>query len=58
MGCKRQFEILMVDWWGATRLEAILYKPANQGLKEAFFKEESLSQIREIHTRLTAGNIS
>ena len=48
-------ETLTVDWWGATRLEAILYKPANQGLREAFFKEESLTQIREIHTRITAG---
>jgi hypothetical protein len=48
-------ETLTVDWWGATRLEAILYKPANQGLREAFFKEESLTQIREIHTRIMAG---
>ncbi len=48
-------EALTVDCWGATRLEAILYKPANQGLREVFFKEESLTQIREIHSLVTAG---
>ena len=48
-------EALTVDCWGASRLEAILYKPANQGLREVFFKEESLTQIREIHSLVTAG---
>jgi hypothetical protein len=38
--------------WAATKLESLLYQTKNQGLKEAFFKEEYLAQIREMHTAL------
>ncbi len=38
--------------WGETELEQLLYKPENRGIKEAFFKEEYLTQIREMHSML------
>lgn len=41
-----------IDWWGATKLESLLYRDDNRGIKEAFFKEEHLTQIREMHEML------
>ena len=40
------------DPWGATTLEGLLYEDKNKGLKEAFFKEEHLTTIREVHNLL------
>lgn len=40
------------DPWGATTLEGLLYQPKNRGLREVFFKEEHLTQIREVHSLL------
>lgn len=37
---------------GALELESLLYEDKNRGIKESFFKEEYLQQIREIHTTL------
>src|SRR5262245_54062039 len=44
--------IVIQEPWGATKLEGLLYQAKNQGLREAFFKEEHLAQIRELHTTL------
>lgn len=44
--------IVIEDPWGALKLEGLLYQEKNRGLKEAFFKEEHLTQIREIHSLL------
>jgi hypothetical protein len=44
--------IVITDPWGATTLEGLLYQPRNQGLRDEFFKEEHLAQIRELHTIL------
>jgi len=41
--------ILIEDPWGAMKLEGLLYQEKNWGLKEAFFKEHHLAQIRELH---------
>ncbi len=41
-----------IDWRGATQLEGLLYHADNRGIKEAFFKEEYLTQIRETHGML------
>lgn len=38
--------------WGATRLEGLLYEEKNRDLREAFFGEEHLAQIRESHSML------
>jgi len=35
--------------WDATKLEGLLYDLKNRGIKEEFFKEEYLQQIRETH---------
>ena len=35
--------------WSAEKLEKLLYEDKNRGIKEAFFKEEHLKQIRELH---------
>jgi hypothetical protein len=43
-------EILPV--WGAFYLEGLLYMEKNHHLREAFFKEEHLKQIRELHSLL------
>ena len=45
-------EEIAFDWWGATRLEGLLYREDNRGIKEAFFQEEHLTQIREMHGML------
>jgi hypothetical protein len=44
--------IVLEDPWGALKLEGLLYQEKNRGLKEAFFKEEHLAQIRDIHSLL------
>ena len=41
-----------IDCWGATKLESLLYRDVNRGIKEAFFKEEHLTQIHEMHEML------
>lgn len=38
-----------IDWWGATELEELLFKNENEGIKNAFFQEKHLTQIREMH---------
>jgi hypothetical protein len=40
------------DPWGALKLEGLLYRETNRELREAFFKEEHLTQIRELHAML------
>lgn len=35
--------------WDATKLESLLMQPKNRGVKESFFKEEHLAQIRDMH---------
>jgi hypothetical protein len=35
--------------WGETKLEGLLFEEKNRGLKEVFFKEEYLQQVRETH---------
>lgn len=37
------------DPWGEVKLESLLEKPVNRELKERFFKQEYLTQIREVH---------
>jgi hypothetical protein len=44
--------ILIEDPWGATKLEALLYQAKNRGLLEAYFKQEHLAQINELHSML------
>jgi hypothetical protein len=39
--------------WTASTLEGLLYKAENGGLKEAFFRQEHLTQIRELHAMLS-----
>jgi hypothetical protein len=41
-----------IDYWGATELEGLLFIPENNGILEAFFQQEHLTQIREIHSML------
>jgi len=45
--------IVIEDPWGATKLEGLLYQAKNQGLRESFFQEEHLAQIRELHAMLS-----
>jgi hypothetical protein len=51
-GRQASFGIGIDDLWTATKLEGLLYQEKNRGLKEAFFKEEYLAQIREMHSQL------
>ncbi len=44
--------VVIEDAWGADRLEGLLYEEKNRGIKEAFFKQEHLTQIRELHSLL------
>ena len=44
--------VAISDVWGATKLESLLYQSKNQSLREVFFKEEHLTQLRELHTKL------
>ena len=41
-----------IDYWGETELSELLFKSENRGIKEAFFKEEYLTQVREMHEML------
>lgn len=43
----------IADPWCATELEGLLYQPMNQGLREVYFREEHLNQIRELHATLS-----
>lgn len=43
------FGIVIQDVWGASKLERLLYEEKNKGVREAFFKEEHLTQIRQLH---------
>jgi hypothetical protein len=38
--------------WSAFHLEGLLYMEKNRGLREAFFQEEHLKQIRDMHSLL------
>jgi hypothetical protein len=38
--------------WTALKLEGLLCLEKNRGLKEAYFKEEHLTQVREMHTMM------
>src|SRR5262245_14945087 len=51
-GKQASFGIVIEDPWTATKLEGLLYQQRNRGLKETFFKEEHLAEIREMHTTL------
>ena len=44
--------VLITEPWGAMKLEGLLYQDKNKGLKEAFFREEFVTQIRELHAQL------
>lgn len=41
-----------INWWGETELEELLFESKNEGIKNAFFQEKHLTQIREIHGML------
>jgi hypothetical protein len=41
-----------ISLWSGTHLEGILFERNNEGIKEAFFKEEYLTQIRDSHQML------
>lgn len=45
--------IVIGDPWGAMKLESLLYQAKNRGLKESFFKDEYLTQIRDLHHMMT-----
>ena len=45
-------EVVISDPWGAMKLAGLLYQEKNRALREAFFKEEHLAQIRELHAML------
>jgi hypothetical protein len=44
--------IVIEEPWTALKLESLLCQERNRGLKEAYFKEEHLTQIREMHGML------
>jgi hypothetical protein len=39
----------VIELWAAIDIERLLMKPENQGVKEEFFRQEHLGQIREMH---------
>ena len=41
-----------INLWSGTHLEGILFDKKNEGIKEEFFKEEYLTQIRDSHQML------
>jgi hypothetical protein len=45
----KQTGVVINPVWSAAKLEGLLYEPKNRGVKEEFFKEEHLQQIRESH---------
>ncbi len=42
-----------IDWWGESTLRQLLLQPKNAGIKEAYFREEHVAQIREMYRMLT-----
>lgn len=48
----KQSGVIIQPVWDALKLEGLLYNPNNRHLKEEFFKEEYLQQIRDSHALL------
>tara|TARA_R110002096_G_scaffold244112_2_gene436351 strand:+ start:102 stop:1412 length:1311 start_codon:yes stop_codon:yes gene_type:complete len=48
----KQHGITICTPWTASKLERLLNQDNNRGTKEAYFKEEHLAQIREMHSLL------
>lgn len=42
-----------IDWWGESTLRQLLLQPKNSGIKEAYFHQEHIAQIREMYHMLT-----
>jgi len=42
-----------IDWWGESTIRQLLLQPKNAGIKEAYFHQEHLAQIREMYRMLT-----
>jgi hypothetical protein len=42
-----------IDWWGESALRQFLLQPKNAGIKEAYFHQEYIAQIREMYRMLT-----
>ena len=42
-----------IDWWGESAIRQLLLQPKNIGIKEAYFHEEHIAQIREMYRMLT-----
>lgn len=42
-----------IDWWGESTLRQLLLQPKNTGIKEAYFHQEHIAQIREMYRMLT-----
>ena len=49
MGWRAKQQPMIETPWTAGKLESLLMRDENKGVKEHFFKEEHLSQIRDIH---------
>ncbi len=46
-------EASQIDWWGESVLRQLLLQPKNSGIKEAYFHQEHVAQIREMYHMLT-----
>jgi len=42
-----------IDWWGESAIRQLLLQPKNVGIKEAYFHQEYVAQIREMYRILT-----
>jgi len=42
-----------ITWWGESDLMQLLLKSGNEGIKEHYFQEQHLTQIREMHGMLS-----
>jgi hypothetical protein len=42
-----------IDWWGESSFRQFLLQPKNIGIKEAYFHQEHVAQIREMYRMLT-----
>jgi hypothetical protein len=42
-----------IDWWGESAMRQLLLHPKNIGIKEAYFHQEHVAQIREMYRMLT-----
>lgn len=42
-----------IDWWGESALRQLLLQPKNARVKEAYFHQEHVAQIREMYHMLT-----